>query len=140
MVPIPTEPDEVVSIVFPPIPILILSSTVSKPSSNVNLVSVSKSSLFLNNTELLNPGGANVTVIATPGFAVLVPVPSATTPRPLKSNCVVLLNPPVRVPSSKTLREPGMIPPLFGTQYLSPGLSRKPTTTNCSPVGKLGEP
>ena len=76
----------------PPVPTVILSPAANSPSSNVNLVSVAKSSLFLNNTELLFPGGAIVMVTANPGL--IPPIPSATTELPIKSNCVVLLNPP----------------------------------------------
>ena len=51
----------------PPVPTVILSPAVNSPPLKVNLVSVAKSSLFLNNTELLFPGGATVIVTATPG-------------------------------------------------------------------------
>jgi len=76
----------------PPVPTVILSPAVNSPSSKVNLASVAKSSLFLNNTELLFPGGAIVMVTAYPGL--IPPTPSATTELPIKFNCVVLLNPP----------------------------------------------
>ena len=109
MVPIPTEPIPVVVINVPPVPTVILSPAANSPSSKVNLASVAKSLLFLNNTELLFPGGATVIVTATPGLAP--PTPSAVIPSPLKFNCVVLLRPPTRVPSSNTLRLPGIIPP-----------------------------
>ena len=111
MVPIPTEPIPVVVITVPPVPTVILSPAVKRPSSNVNLVSVSKSvdPKETNNISFSFPGGVNLTVTATPGFGR--PIPSAVIACPTKFNCVVLLNPPTSAPSSKTLILPGMIPP-----------------------------
>ena len=138
VVPIPTNPPKVVVITVPPVPTVILSPTANNPLSNVNLVSVSKSPLFLNNTELLSPGGATVIVTATPGCGNSTP--SAVIALPSKFNCVVLLRPPTSWFSSNTLREPGIIPPWFGIQNLSPGLSIKLTTIYCCPAGKFGVP
>ena len=117
---------------------MILSPAANNPLSKVNLVSVEKSPPFLNSTELLFPGGATVTVTATPGLAP--PTPVAVIALPLKSSCVVLLRPPTSVPSSNTLSDPGIMPPWFGIQNLSPGLSIKLTTIYCCPAGKSGDP
>ena len=79
MVPIPTEPIPVVVITVPPVPTVILSPAVNNPSSNVNLVSVSKSvpPAPTNKTSFRFPGGATVIVTATPGLFVPVPKPTA---------------------------------------------------------------
>ena len=109
--PTPTEPIPVVVIIVPPAPTVILSPAVRRPSSNVNLVSVSKSvdPKETNNISFSFPGGVNLTVTATPGFGR--PTPSAVIAFPTKFNCVVLLKPPTKTSSSKTLMLPGMIPP-----------------------------
>ena len=80
MVPIPTNPELRVVITVPPVPTVILSPAVKSPSVNVNLSSVSKSPLFLNNTELLLPGGAIVISAATPVVVTTVPIPVGVFP------------------------------------------------------------
>ena len=142
VVPIPTNPSRVVVITVPPVPTVILSPAASNPLSKVNLRSVAKSvpPEPTNKTSLSFPGGATVIVTATPGFGLLVPSPTAVIALPLKSSCVVLLRPPTRVPSSNIVSDPGIIPPWFGIQNLSPGLSMKPTRIYCCPAGKFGEP
>ena len=53
----------------------------------------------------------------------------ALTPAPIKSNWVILLNPPTRVFSSKTLIDPGIKSPWLRIQNLSPGNPSTATTT-----------
>ena len=100
-----------VVITVPPVPTVILSPAVKRPSLNVNLVSVSKSvdPKETNNISFSLPGGETVIVTATPGFGF--PTPSAVIDLPIKFSCVVLLKPPTKTSSSKTLILPGIIPP-----------------------------
>ena len=60
---------------MPPVPTVILSPAANNPLSNVNLVSVSKSvpPAPTNKTSFRFPGGATVSVTATPGLVPPTP-------------------------------------------------------------------
>ena len=94
--------------------------------SNLNFEFVEKSLAVLNSNSPSFPG--ENTVIVTPIPAGGPSSPSAFIAAPLNTNCVVLLKPPTRVVSSKTLIDPGINPPWFGIQNLSPGYPSTPTT------------
>ena len=134
MVPIPTEPTPVVVITVPPAPTIILSPAVNNPldGSNFNFVDVENSFAVLNIISWLFPG-ENTLIVARLLDAIET---DAVIAAPTKLSWVILLSAPTRTLSSKTLIEPGIIPPWLGIQYLSPGVDPSTETTiNCCPGG-----
>ena len=118
VVPIPINPLDFTFRNVPPVPTTNPVPIVKIPTElwNTNPAEVAKSLLSLNKTLPLFPGGETVMVAAIPNVTACTAILF-----PTKLSWVMLLKLPTRDPSSNTLIDPGINPPLIGTQYLWPG-------------------